>query len=98
MSEPGHRYMLDLPDEWFCVPGGTLLYHSKRDARLPCLYIVPSHPLVDRSCALPTSKGRTIVYIQDTSESAMQKQNEFEETLVVPLGPDATMINSGMRY
>jgi hypothetical protein len=90
--------MLDLPDEWLHVPGGTLLYHPKRDTRLPCLYIVPSHPLVDRSYAIPTSKGRTLVYIQDTSESAMQEQNKFEETLVVPLGPDATMINSGMHH
>jgi hypothetical protein len=47
MSEPGHQCMLDLPDERLRVPGGTLLYHSKRDARLPCLYVVPSHPLVD---------------------------------------------------
>lgn len=77
------------------VPGGDLLFHPNRDGRLPYLYIVQSHPLVDRSKLRVDSPGRTLVYVQDTSKETMKAQAEFEDTLEVPLGPDELMVELG---
>lgn len=73
------------PNEQYIVPGGTLLYHPNRDARHAYLYVVNNHPLDQRSTPF---KGRTIVFIQDTSENGIKNIKAFEAELKVPLGPD----------
>ncbi|TFK61814.1 hypothetical protein BDN72DRAFT_738377, partial [Pluteus cervinus] len=63
---------------------------------LPCLYIVKTHPLVD---PLKHSLVKTIiVYVQDTDPKVRQEQLEYEDTLNVPLGPDAEVIDNGMLH
>jgi hypothetical protein len=90
-------FMLAEPDPQFRVPGGTLLYHPKRDSRLPYIHIVDSHPLVDRTHVPVTSSGRILIYIQDTSEVVMKAQDNFEEGLDVPLGPETSIQAMGLR-
>lgn len=90
MSQSNSK-MQKVPDHVLQVPGGTLLYHPNRDSRLPYLYVVETHPLVDRSQCSETSQGRILVYIQDVSRDVMTAQASFEETLEVPLGPDELM-------
>lgn len=94
MAQPQPKMQKE-PPNMHRVPGGTLLFHPNRDGRLPYLYTVQSHPLVDRSKLRVDSPGRILVYIQDTSKEAMTAQAVFEDTLEVPLGPDELMVELG---
>ena len=38
-----------------------------------------------------------LVYIQDTEPSALKRLLDFENTLFVPLGPDASMCDLGEK-
>jgi hypothetical protein len=74
-------------------PGGMLLYDESRDGRFPYIYAIDAHPHVyDRD---PSSSRRILLFIQDTSREAMEKLKLFEDSLEVPLGPNASMAGSG---
>ncbi|TFK69384.1 hypothetical protein BDN72DRAFT_767921 [Pluteus cervinus] len=84
------------PDPRFVVDRGTILSHPRRDPRLPRLYTVTTHPLVD---PLKHSLVKTIiVYVQDTDPKVREEQLKYEDTLNVPLGPDSEVINNGMLH
>lgn len=94
MAQPSPKMQKE-PPITHRVPGGNLLFHPNRDGRLPYLYIVQNHPLVDRSKLRVGSPGRILVYVQDTSKETMTAQAAFEDTLEVPLGPDELMVELG---
>jgi hypothetical protein len=78
-------------DSRFQIPGGALLYHPQRDARFPYLYRISSHALVPSNVRFNT----ILIRIVDTSMDARTRSAQFNETLSVPLGPDAQMDNYG---
>lgn len=91
-----HAQMLQVPaDGRYIVSGGILLYHPNRDGRHAYLYVVPNHPLDQRSTPF---NGRSIVFIQDTSENGIKRMKEFESTLKVPLGPDRNVEKLGKYF
>jgi hypothetical protein len=78
-------------DHRYQVPGGTLSYSPKRDARFPYLYAVPAHALVHS----PEYITKILVHVVDTSIDARVARAKFEKTLSVPLGPNALMASHG---
>lgn len=78
-------------DKLFTVPDGTLRVHPNRDARFPYLYKVHNHPLVHADPAIQ----QVFVFVIDTSPSALKQLLDFEDSLTVPLGPDASMEDLG---
>ena len=83
MGDSAPKMLCVPPDERYIVPNGRLLFHPDRDGRHPYLYEVETHPLDQRTD--PALKGRTIVFIQDTSPEGLQKIQAFEDTLCVLL-------------
>lgn len=81
------------PDPRYIVKDGQLLYDANRDHRHPYLYVVTNHPLDKRS---EPFKGRTIVFVQDTTPEAIEAIRTFELELRMPLGPDAAIARTGM--
>ncbi|KAF9522808.1 hypothetical protein CPB83DRAFT_727186, partial [Crepidotus variabilis] len=79
-------------DKLFTVPDGTLRVHPNRDARFPYLYKVHNHPLVRADPAIQ----QVFVFVIDTSPSALKQLLDFEDSLTVPLGPDASMEDLGL--
>lgn len=90
MLESGPR------DPDLVVNNGILLFHPKRDGRFPYIYRVLSHPQVDNMIDKTVIKN-ILVYIQDTEPSALKRLLDFENTLFVPLGPDASMCDLGEK-
>ncbi|KAF9522820.1 hypothetical protein CPB83DRAFT_776472 [Crepidotus variabilis] len=79
-------------DKLFTVPDGTLRVHPNRDARFPYLYQVHGHPLVRADPAIQ----QVFVFVIDTSPLALKALLDFEDSLTVPLGPDASMEDLGL--
>jgi hypothetical protein len=75
------------------VDGGCLVYDEHRDERFPYLYEVSTHPLVHNTVAVK----RILVYIVDTDPAALKGRAAWEDTLCVPLGPDAAMAQHGKQ-
>ena len=80
-------------DKRFVVDGGCLVYDEHRDERFPYLYEVPSHPLVHNTVAVK----RILVYVIETDPAALKCRAAWEDTLCVPLGPDAAMAQHGKQ-
>ena len=78
-------------DRRFRVDGGTLLYNSRRDARFPYLYRVPTHSQVHS----PEYIKKILIHIVDTADDARIARAKFDKTLSVPLGPNALMEKYG---
>jgi hypothetical protein len=78
-------------DKRFVVDHGCLVYYERCDKRFPYLYEVSSHPLVHNTQAVK----RILVYIIDTDPAALKTIADWEDTLGIPLGPDATMDEHG---
>ena len=78
-------------DHRFQILGGTLKYNTKRDARFPYLYEIPTHALVHNPKYIKT----ILIHVVDTSVEALVTRAKFEKTLSVPLGPNAVMDNYG---
>ena len=88
MDENGPR------DARFRVPGGHLQYLHTRDSRFPYLYALPTHALVHSSEYIK----KILIHIVDTSKEARIKCAKFDDTLSVPLGPNALMKEYGMLF
>lgn len=78
-------------DKRFVVDHGRLVYDKRRDGRFPYIYEVSSHPLVHNTQAVK----RILVYMIDTDPAALKKLADWEDTLGIPLGPDAYMNEHG---
>jgi hypothetical protein len=83
-------------DSDLVVKEGSLLYHPRRDGRFPYLYRVKSHPQVEEMID-KTVINNIFVYIQDTEPTALKRLLDFEDRLFVPLGPDSSMHDLGMK-
>ena len=81
-------------DPFKIIKKGVLCYHNNRDARIPYIYKVKSHPLVHNTEVIK----HIYVYIEDTRKEAMEAKREFENLLKVPLGPDSTMAGHGRSF
>jgi len=78
-------------DLQFHIPGGILLYHSQRDARFSYIYKISTHALLPSLDHFKT----ILIHVVDTSMDARISHAQFEETLSVPLGPNALMDEYG---
>jgi len=78
-------------DHRFRVEGGTLQYYPERDSRFPYLYSLPTHALVHS----PSYIMKILIHIVDTSREARIECAKFDNTLSVPLGPNALMEEYG---
>ena len=75
------------PDPRFQIANGKLLYNSKRDARFPYVYEIPTHILVHS----PQLIKKILIHVVDPSEEARIACAKFEKTLSVPLGLNSLM-------
>jgi len=78
-------------DARFRILGGVLLYHPKRDGRFPYLYRIPTHALVHS----PDHFKIILIHVVNTSVEARIHCAEFDQSLSVPLGPNAVMDEYG---
>lgn len=79
-------------DPLFRISDGKLLYNSKRDARFPYIYEIPTHPLIHSQ-----QIKKILLRIVDTSIEARISQAKYEKTLSVPLGPNDLMEKYGQH-
>ena len=78
-------------DARFCILGGVLQYHPKRDGRFPYLYHIPTHTLVHS----PDHFKIILIRVVNTSVEARIRCAEFDKSLSAPLGPNAVMDEYG---
>jgi len=81
-----------VPDEpGFVVADGHLIYMPNRDARFPYIYAVDKHPLNPH----PEITKKILVYIIKNTDEFQKQSLKWENSLEVPLGPDARMKEYG---
>ena len=79
-------------DPRFRVLGGDLQYLPMRDSRFPYIYSLQTHSLVH----LTQYIKKILIHIVDTSCEARIERAKFDNTLSIPLGPNALMNEYGM--
>jgi hypothetical protein len=75
----------------FRILNGKLLYHPMRNARFPYIYEIPTHAQVHA----PQHIRKILIHVVDTSEKARIARANFDNSLLVPLGPNDLMIKYG---
>ncbi len=84
--------MIPVPDKITTVKEGTVVALPGRDARLPEMYLVESHPLV-RADRHPNA---IYVCVQDTTPAAMDRYYRFLAEAPFPEGTEAGVSAAGM--
>ncbi|KAJ3502997.1 hypothetical protein NLJ89_g8631 [Agrocybe chaxingu] len=80
------------PKKDFMISGGKLLRNANRDDRFPYIYQVKAHPLITSYEYVKI----ILIYVHDTDPEAQKVMLAFEDSLEIPLGPDAHMPQLGL--
>ncbi|EDR12556.1 uncharacterized protein LACBIDRAFT_312118 [Laccaria bicolor S238N-H82] len=84
-------------DKCFVVDNSRLVYDKHCDDHFPYLYEVSSHPLVHNMQVVKVTK-HILVYVIDTDPAVLRRLADWEDTLGIPLGPNAYMDEHGLLH